>query len=77
MPKSYRNCFGRDDAGHRRAGSQSAEFGGWMVETSRLRWGAPNVESLDQNRKTMPADGCAACVSLSVFSSLNPKSGAL
>jgi hypothetical protein len=50
---------------------------GVMAETSGLRWEPLNGESFDQNRNTIPADGWAACVILSVFRSRRPKSGAL
>ena len=51
-------------------------LGGWLIQ-SGLRWGAPNLEFSNQNRNTIPADGCAAWVTLFVFRLLIPKSGAL
>src|SRR5437879_13482175 len=45
---------------------------GVWLNTRTTPWAAA-----DQKRKTMPADGCAICVQLSVFKPARLKSGAL
>ena len=50
------------------------------LATIKAPWQAGNPacqEPYDQNRKAIPADGCAVCVQLSVLSVLIPESASL
>src|ERR1700722_13206467 len=76
-----RDALVRPKRAHETAGAVSMALRTYVSPQRSKKLGkqeSPACRELhDQNRKAIPADGCAVCVQLSVLSALTPKSASL